>query len=148
LAQKGVYVLLLGLSAEMTTKVGRLGVIRFPAGTYLYIGSAMGPGGLEARLARHCQKQKKRHWHIDYLRESATVEAVWWHATDERLECRWAGAGLSLPGASVPAPRFGASDCTCPAHLVHLPSPDPVAFARLAGIPESELEIAQYGRNT
>jgi Uri superfamily endonuclease len=128
--------------------IGRLGAICFPGGTYLYVGSARGPGGLAARLAHHCRRQKKLHWHIDYLRESAIVEAIWSHATQERLECRWAAAVLSLPDAEVPAPGFGASDCTCLTHLVHLMNPDPAAFAKLADIPECELEIASYERST
>jgi Uri superfamily endonuclease len=147
LAQKGVYILVLNLPAEETISIGRLGPVCFPAGRYLYTGSAMGPGGLAARVARHCRNQKKLHWHIDYLLASATVEEIWWQATEERIECRWAVAALSLPGACVPAPRFGASDCTCPAHLVHLVSPDPAAFAKLAGIPESELEVRLHGRS-
>ena len=121
--------------------VGGLGTVHLPAGTYLYAGSAMGPGGLAARLARHCRDQKKRHWHIDYLLESATVEAIWWQVTNERNECRWAAAALVLPGASVPVARFGASDCRCRSHLVHLTTtPDAVTFASLAEIPQSELE--------
>ncbi|WP_462322980.1 DUF123 domain-containing protein, partial [Halochromatium sp.] len=41
----------------------------------------------------------------------------------ERLEHRWAQALGALPGARWPLPRFGASDCRCPAHLVALPEP-------------------------
>jgi len=121
--------------------VGSLGTVHFPSGTYLYTGSAMGPGGLAARLARHCRDQKKRHWHIDYLLEPATVEAIWWQVTDERVECRWAAAALALPGACVPVAGFGASDCSCRSHLVHLTTmPDVAAFTRLAEIPQPKLE--------
>lgn len=148
LSSRGVYVLILSLAAEATMIVGRLRTARFPTGIYLYVGSAMGPGGLAARLARHCREQKTRHWHIDYLLEPATVEAIWWQVTNERIECRWAAAALALPGASVPVARFGASDCTCRTHLVHLTTmPDATVFAGLAEVPQTELEKRLHGRS-
>ena len=136
---------MLHLPEETAAVIGRLGSVHFPAGFYLYIGSAMGPGGLVARLARHCRHGKKHHWHIDYLRDYADIEAIWFQRTDDKSECRWAAAALALPGASVPVPRFGSSDCRCGAHLVHLESsPDAATFARLAGVPQSQLEIVLY----
>jgi HEAT repeat protein len=44
---------------------------------------------------------------------------VWTHTGPTRQECAWAAAAAALPGANVVAPRFGASDCRCPAHLFH-----------------------------
>ena len=116
----GTYVLALRLPAPQTICIGRLGEIRFPAGWYLYVGSARGPGGLAARLARHRRREDKRfHWHIDYLRAVTTLVQMWTSPGDVRQECAWATAAAALPGASVVAPRFGASDCRCPAHLFH-----------------------------
>ena len=46
-------------------RIGRLGEFAFPAGHYLYTGSAR--RGIEARIARHLSSVKKMHWHIDYL---------------------------------------------------------------------------------
>jgi Uri superfamily endonuclease len=144
LVPTGIYALVLHLPEERAVAVGWLGSVRFAAGSYLYMGSAMGPGGLAARLARHCRHEKKHHWHIDYLRDYADIEAIWCHMTDERLECHWVAAALALPGASVPVREFGSSDCSCRAHLVHLESsPDAATFARIAGIPQSQLEIVQ-----
>lgn len=121
----GTYVLALWLDAPCQISVGRLGEFRFPAGWYLYVGSAFGPGGLRARLARHRRRVtsgKRAHWHVDYLREWASWGGAWGHSSEQRLECTWAAALLRLPGARVVASRFGASDCRCPAHLVHLPA--------------------------
>jgi HEAT repeat protein/Uri superfamily endonuclease len=121
----GTYVLALWLAAPLTIRVGRLGEFRFPAGWYLYTGSALGPGGLQARLARHLRhvgRDKRAHWHIDYLREQATWGGAWGCATGERKECHWAAALRDLPGARIEVPGFGASDCGCPAHLVRLPA--------------------------
>jgi Uri superfamily endonuclease len=107
------------MDAPQTVVVGALGALAFPAGWYLYLGSAHGPGGLAARLARHRRRGDKRfHWHIDYLR-AVTVLVQVWSDDGASQECRWAAAAAALPGANIVAPRFGASDCRCPAHLYH-----------------------------
>lgn len=120
---KGTYALLLRLDDPELIRVGRLGEFTFPAGWYVYVGSARGPGGLAARLARHRRQiadGKRPRWHVDYLRESASLIEVWSRVTDQRLECTWARAFADAPGAEIPIPRFGASDCRCPAHLIYL----------------------------
>jgi Uri superfamily endonuclease len=118
--EKGTYILVLHLVREEEIAVGRLGCFVFPAGFYLYVGSALGPGGLAGRLARHRRLDKRMRWHIDYLRARAAWVGAYYAAGQERRECSWARALCGLPGASLPAPRFGASDCRCPAHLIHL----------------------------
>lgn len=117
----GTYVLLLSLAAALV-RVGRLGEFAFPAGYYAYVGSALGPGGLQARIRRHMRPTKRKHWHIDYLLPHCTVVDVLVrrHDASHRLECEWAQALLTYPDARVIAPRFGASDCRCPAHLIFL----------------------------
>ncbi len=120
---KGAYVLVLHLERGEEITVGKLGTFAFPAGYYLYVGSALGPGGLEARLARHRRCcDKKLHWHIDYLLEHAQLVEVWSAAATDRLECLWAQAARQLPGSEIPAPGFGSSDCRCPSHLIYLAS--------------------------
>jgi len=118
--EPGTYVLFVAVAAAADIEIGRLGVIRFEAGRYAYIGSAFGPGGLEARLNRHLRAGKRRHWHIDYLRETADVIRVWTIAGPDRLECQLAGQLAAARGAK-PVAGFGASDCGCNSHLVALP---------------------------
>jgi len=115
----GTYALLLHLDAPVPLTVGRLGSFTFPAGDYVYIGSARGPGGLRARVRRHARAGKRHHWHIDHLLGHARLAAVHAVVDADRRECAWAAALSRLPGAEVIAPRFGASDCRCPTHLVH-----------------------------
>jgi Uri superfamily endonuclease len=135
----GTYVLIVHLPRSRTIIVGKLGEFSFPGGWYAYAGSARGPGGLAARVARHRRETTTRHWHIDYLRAHAEPVSVWHTVGSQRLECSWAGALSELPGASAPAPGFGASDCRCPAHLVRFPvQPDPLAFDRLVTSPVSD----------
>jgi Uri superfamily endonuclease len=123
--------LLLKLDRQKRITIGKLGTFDFPAGYYLYVGSALGPGGLRARLARHRRGSqrssqpssrpagKKLHWHIDYLLQRAQLIEVWSVASEERLECRWSEVARELSGAQVPVRGFGSSDCRCPAHLIY-----------------------------
>ena len=113
----GVYHLVLRLARPAVLRVGRLGRFAFPAGYYVYTGSAM--NGLEGRLARHRRERKKVRWHIDYLLRRAELVEVVPIATRRKTECARSRRILSLPGAEVVAPRFGSSDCRCPAHLVY-----------------------------
>ena len=112
---KGSYILVLELEASVRLEIGRLGPYEFPAGLYLYCGSAL--NGLEARIRRHLRRDKKLHWHIDYLVAAAPVAQVWWQAGAERRECEWAEAIAGL-GGEVVVRSFGSSDCRCPAHLM------------------------------
>ena len=132
----GTYALILLLRAGQPIQVGKLGSFDFPAGYYIYIGSAFGPGGLAGRLGRHLALVKANsplHWHIDYLRRRAPI-VVTWRRTNARIrtiveiwfseqtmprEHDWAALIKRLPGSSLPAPRFGASDCRCLSHLFH-----------------------------
>ena len=118
---KGTYLLLIRLQACTEIAVGRLGTFVFTGGWYIYAGSALGPGGLPARLARHRRSSKRLHWHVDYLLAISTLEASWQIEASARLECAWAETVRQLSGAQVFVPGFGSSDCRCPAHLVYCP---------------------------
>jgi Uri superfamily endonuclease len=118
----GTYALLLHVDLPTTIAIGALGRVELPAGWYLYLGSARGPGGLVARLARHKRKGSKRfHWHIDYVRSVATLVEIWSSEGADRRECQWAAAAAALDGATVIAPGLGASDCHCRTHLFFYP---------------------------
>ena len=115
--RKGVYQLHLRLDKPKCIRVGKLGVFVFPAGRYIYTGSAM--NGLEGRLSRHLKRHKKLHWHIDYLLRHARIERIFVLETNERVECQLNSLTLSLPNAKVVVKGFGCSDCRCPSHLVY-----------------------------
>lgn len=116
-ARGGTYVLMLKARSTRICRIGRLGAVTVPAGTLFYVGSALGPGGLRARLTRHTRPVERRHWHVDYLRQVAAVAGVYWLADGERHEHVLAAALARAPGLEVPLPGFGASDCRCSAHL-------------------------------
>jgi Uri superfamily endonuclease len=134
----GTYVLVIALDRSQNIIIGRRGGFHFPAGFYIYVGSALGPGGLRARLVRHLRAEKRLHWHIDFLLRSARarVVQVWTRESAARLECEWARAMMQWPGARIIVPRFGASDCRCASHLIgfdQLPEPagGSITFARV-----------------
>lgn len=115
----GSYLLRFDLPRPLVLAVGRLGEIRLASGALYYVGSALGPGGVAARVRRHLAGGGRPHWHVDRLRAVLPVREVWYRHAPERLEHAWAAALLACAGGSVAAVRFGASDCRCPTHLVH-----------------------------
>ena len=130
-AEPGSYILIIRLYQPTRIRVGKLGTVDFEAGWYAYSGSALGPGGLAARLSYHAKEHKSRQWHIDYLLTEAELVEVWWAEDQKRKECIWASALRSVPGAKVPVPNFGASDCRCLSHLVYFDQqPIFASFAR------------------
>lgn len=116
----GTYALILSAAADDLLQIGWLGQLHVRAGFYVYVGSAFGPGGVRARLAHHCRRAARPHWHIDYLRVVAHPTAVWYTYDTLRREHQWAAVLQQTRGASIPLQRFGASDCTCASHLYFL----------------------------
>ncbi|MFP3908223.1 MAG: GIY-YIG nuclease family protein [Archaeoglobaceae archaeon] len=110
---KGSYLLITHLSSARKIGIGKLGLIDFNPGYYIYTGSAM--NNLEKRIKRHFMKEKKLWWHIDYL----TISAEPLYALgipDKKLECSLAG-GLSAVFSQIKG--FGCSDCKCNSHLFY-----------------------------
>jgi len=112
----GLYQLVIRLREDRTIRVGRLGRFRFPAGTYVYTGSAK--AGLEARISRHRRRGKKLKWHVDYLLKHAGILDVKRYPGD-KSECELNGKVERLPGSKPIVSGFGSSDCSCIAHLFH-----------------------------
>ena len=115
---KGIYCLVFN-NPSCTVRVGALGEITFLPGWHIYVGSALGSGGL-ARLKRHIamsrNKDRRPKWHVDYLlaSQSFSLRSGVHALTADRLECRLAKA---LGGETIPG--FGSSDCNCPSHLFY-----------------------------
>lgn len=119
---RGVYLLVLRLPHARSVDVGALGRLQFPAGWYVYVGSAHGPGGLDARLRRHLSPRKALRWHVDYLRAACEFVEAWAAPLPREWECEWARRLAGCPEAAIPARGFGASDCRCPSHLARFPA--------------------------
>ncbi len=115
----GLYVLVIEVARRIRVRVGALGECEFPAGWYLYVGSAR--RHLRRRVARHQARAKRRRWHIDFLTShpAARVVDVILLPQTPRSECE---VNRTVAGAvlgSAPVRGFGASDCGagCEAHL-------------------------------
>ena len=111
----GLYQLVIRLRAKRVIAVGRLGRFLFPAGYYVYTGSAR--RGLEARVARHMRRRKRMRWHIDYLLRHGAVIEVKRYGIGGLSECELSRRVEEVPGSGVVAPGFGSSDCGCATHL-------------------------------
>ena len=112
------YVLLITIPQNQPVTVGAKGVVDLIKGGYLYVGSAR--KNWQKRVARHCRKEKKKRWHIDYILdgEGGEVEEVW--ISQEDRECPTCQVLTSLAGTKIPRPGIGSSDCRCPAHFLEL----------------------------
>ncbi len=106
------YQLLIEVDHALQLEIGRLGTFAFPAGRYVYTGSAR--RALDARIARHLRREKTLRWHIDYLLAApgVRVAGVLSSSRDECALNRAVHGRIDVPG-------FGASDCRqgCGAHL-------------------------------
>ncbi|MCG8455921.1 MAG: GIY-YIG nuclease family protein [Holophagales bacterium] len=117
-AVAGSYVLELHLERRATLEVGRLGTVVLGPGRVRYYGSARGPGGVRARVARHLRCDRRRqHWHVDALSSRFPVARVLF--TEEESECDLLRHDLASGRWRVAVAGFGSSDCrSCPAHLL------------------------------
>lgn len=113
---KGTYCLIIHLKENTGIQVGKLGFLEFKSGYYVYVGSAL--NSLESRIKRHLRKDKKLHWHVDYLTtcRNANVVQVVFGVSSTRWECNVASE-ISKKGENIP--EFGCSDCSCPSHLFY-----------------------------
>lgn len=116
------YCLNLQISNNLKLAIGKLGEIEFPKGNYVYCGSAK--RYFNKRIERHQSKNKKIHWHIDYLLKSEFVKiiSIDKFKQDEETECslvqKFTNKNIALPFAK----GFGSSDCKngCYSHLLKL----------------------------
>jgi Uri superfamily endonuclease len=121
ISEKGVYCLIFR-NGNCVLDAGRLKNIEFSKGYHVYVGSALGTGGLK-RLKRHVllslEKNKKPRWHVDYLSVSQEFEliSVVYAITDEPFECELAGRLEYVFNNQIRG--FGAGDCGCSSHLFY-----------------------------
>lgn len=114
----GTYALIPKSVSKTCVQIGRWREIKLQPGFYIYVGSALGPGGVRARVSRHLRSDKSPHWHIDYLRRVASLVEVWVSYDSKRLEHQWAKILLNTLGMTS-IQGFGCSDCKCSSHLFY-----------------------------
>ena len=109
------YQLSILLKNKVVVTIGKLGTFEFPAGQYIYTGSAK--RNIEARIARHLSQEKRLKWHIDYLlnnQEASIIKVE--RFTDPECMVNKKTKGLIL------IKQLGATDCrnSCVSHLKFL----------------------------
>ncbi len=109
------YQLVLEIQKPIRVQVGALGIFDFPAGLYVYTGSAR--KNLAQRIARHFKKEKPLRWHIDYLTTHPAVRIL----EVKKFTTHECNVNRKTKG-SIVVPGFGASDCRkkCGAHLKYV----------------------------
>lgn len=116
-AMTGAYALSLRLAHPVRLDLPTIDATELPPGWFVYAGSANGPGGVRARLARHFRREKRRHWHIDRLSVAASDMAAL--AVAGGVECDLVARLLQAPMFTMAAAGFGSSDCgRCAGHLL------------------------------
>jgi len=118
ISAQGTYLLLLECNDKAGLSIGKFGKMNTEPGYYLYVGSAFGPGGIQARINHHMQIAVRPHWHIDYLRTVAALVNAWC-VYGYRYEHEWAHSLMQSEEAKVPLKGFGSSDCDCTTHLFY-----------------------------
>jgi Uri superfamily endonuclease len=90
-SEKGVYCLIFE-NQDCKFEVGKKGEFSFASGFHIYVGSALGSGGLK-RVKRHINffgnKDRNPRWHVDYLHLNPSFKLVStvYAITSTRLEC-------------------------------------------------------------
>ncbi|MCG3253037.1 MAG: GIY-YIG nuclease family protein [Candidatus Heimdallarchaeota archaeon] len=119
---RGTYLLFIFVEQDISLTIGALGSKLFQQGNYIYIGSALGPGGLKKRIARHIKQEKKIFWHIDYLLKNNFVKIIAYGEilSDHKIECGVVNQIIRIfHEKSSIIKNFGSSDCNCKSHLLY-----------------------------
>lgn len=122
--EKGTYCLIFKIG-DLKLKVKSGKEFSLKSGYYVYVGSAFGSGGIDKRVGRHLRKEKKKHWHIDYVTTTESFKPVTvLKFKGLKVECQIASF---LQKREEPVLGFGSSDCKCPSHLFKVKSPEDAA---------------------
>lgn len=130
---QGAYALIVKLVHKVPVDRPRNGPDVLRPGWYVYAGSARGPGGIHARLARHFRIGKRIHWHIDQL-TTADDARIWAHPVPGGHECELLAKLSRSDQFQIACPGFGSSDCRkCEGHLLVWRPEQPKAWPSAAG---------------
>lgn len=118
---KGIYLLEIIVMKPCRIRIGKLGVLNFEKGRYVYIGSSQ--TNVEKRIARHYKSHKTKKWHIDYLlaNKNVKLERAFSRTGEKQTECKIA---YFLSQTEKPVENFGSSDCSCKSHLFRIKTID------------------------
>jgi Uri superfamily endonuclease len=123
---KGVYAIILDIQDLYSLKINKK-EFQIKKGIYIYVGSALGLGGISKRIERYFQIfngiKRNKHWHIDYLIPKAKRIIAIYAETNENYECRLFQALKNMEIENIEIVRgFGNTDCRakCGSHLLYV----------------------------
>jgi Uri superfamily endonuclease len=112
--EKGSYCVVFEVDSFSFVTKGRKN-FSLKGGTYVYVGSAFGAGGLRKRILRHLKRKKSKHWHFDFVTTHSSFKPLEvWLLEGQKVECELASL---VGGVAEPVNGFGSTDCSCPSHL-------------------------------
>ena len=117
-SDRGNYLIVGELKKDRKILVGKLGIINFKKGYYIYVGRAM--ENLTKRIGRHLRKNKKKRWHIDYLVDYLEDLKAIPIRSERNFECEISQDLEKINFSSIK--KFGSSDCLCESHLYYSPT--------------------------
>ena len=143
---RGSYFLVIRLDEKKTVRT-RAKTFELSPGYYVYVGSAM--NSLEKRVARHFRREKRLHWHIDYLLKEAKLLRAYLIPSEVKLEEE---LSKEVSRFGEPVEGFGAGDVKVSTNLYRFDDePDEVLRKILDGlglgwkIVKNEKEIYRIG---
>ncbi|MBO8174450.1 MAG: DUF123 domain-containing protein [Thermococcus sp.] len=110
---RGSYFLVIKVERDMIVRTKRK-EFALKAGYYVYVGSAM--NSLEKRVERHFKKDKKLHWHIDFLLKESELLRAYLIPSDAKIEEELSGEVAKF---GKPVEGFGASDLRIGSNLYY-----------------------------
>jgi len=111
----GAYLIIFHNREKKQIKTGKLGLIKYVEGYYVYVGS--GRNNVFKRIAHHKKSGRKKHWHIDYIKGHMKIISDIPIVRDDDIECQLSQWLNGIEGR--PVFNFGSSDCRCKGHLIY-----------------------------
>jgi Uri superfamily endonuclease len=146
--ESGIYCLLIKCSRSAKIDNPRFSNVNFPMGFYYYIGSAQ--KNLTKRIERHFRREKKIHWHIDYLTTNESFECLEAYLINNKkksFECALSKDFSKIFNMRIAVPYFGNSDCTeCDSHLYY--SPVKLPYSHFISRYQSIVRLIPSSKNT
>jgi len=132
---KGAYLLVLDVTTKVRFHCGSLGKITIPKGLYLYVGSALGVGGVKSRVLRYFNRPLVGKWHIDKLLNTGkvSIRAVICIFSSSRVESMIYNE-LMRTGFKATIKRFGSTDTKDETHLLYSQTSLSNTIARISSI--------------
>lgn len=139
---KGSYCLIIHVKKDCRIRIGARGMVDFDEGYYVYVGSAL--NSLKSRIIRHISKDKKKHWHMDYLslnKNTEIIQVIYTHC-DKKIEC---DISHKINGnTNKYIEDFGCSDCKCMSHLYYFDSYDEAINLSIGAIKKLGYEACKW----